>query len=153
MSKYFGPIGMDLSAYATGEPKSGVKEMLKESLSGIGNDIVDKGRSLLSSVVSGASDVINAALPTATAALAQLSYSGSVGNFTSAQEDIQLTAKFQLISEMAPEKRGSPCYRNLVINTLSGFVMCENPVFRSAIATSVEESAVEAFMTGGFFYE
>lgn len=153
MSRYTDLIGADLSAYYTGEPKSGVKEMLKDTLSNIGNDIVDKGRSLLSSVVSGASDVINAALPTATAALAQLSYSGSVGNFTSAQEDIQLTAKFQLISDMAPEKRGSPCYRNLVINTLSGFVMCENPVFRSTLATSIEESAVEAFMSGGFFYE
>lgn len=153
MSRYTGLIGADLSAYYTGEPKSGVKEMLKDTLSGIGNDIVDKGRSLLSSVVSGASDVINAALPTATAALAQLSYSGSVGNFTSAQEDVQLTAKFQLISEMTPEKRGSPCYRNLVINTLSGFVMCENPTFRATSATSVEESAVEAFMSGGFYYE
>lgn len=149
MSRYTDLIGADLSAYYTGEPKSGVLDTLKN----IGNDVVDKGRSLLSSVVSGASDVINAALPTATAALAQLSYSGSVGNFTSAQEDIQLTAKFQLISEMAPEKRGSPCYRNLVINTLSGFVMCENPVFRSTIATSIEESAVEAFMSGGFYYE
>lgn len=153
MSKYFGPIGMDLSAYATGEPKSGVKEMLKESLSGIGNDIVDKGRSLLSSVVSGASDVINAALPTATAALAQLSYSGSVGNFSSANENIQLMAKFQHISDMTPEKRGSPCYKNLTVNTLNGFVMCENPVFHSSIATSIEESAVEAFMAGGFYYE
>ena len=149
MSRYTDLIGADLSAYYTGEPKSGVLDTLKS----IGNDVVDKGRSLLSSVVSGASDVINAALPTATAALAQLSYSGSVGNFTSAQEDIQLNAKFQLISEMTPAKRGSPCYRNLVINTLSGFVMCENPVFRSTIATSIEESAVEAFMSGGFYYE
>lgn len=153
MSRYTGLIGADLSAYTTGEPRSGVKDMLTDALSGIGNDIVDKGRSLLSSVISGASDVINAALPTATAALAQLSYSGAVGNFSSASEPIQLTAKFQRISEMSPEKKGSPCYKNLRLNTLSGFVMCENPVFHSSIATSIEESAVEAFMAGGFYYE
>lgn len=122
-------------------------------LEDIGSAAVDAGRNLLRGIINGINEVMPSALPTATAALAQLSYRGTTGNFQSAMEPIVLSGKFQHISAMNPETQGSPCYMRDYINTFSGFVLCDNPVFRSSIATSVEEGAVEAMMAKGFFYE
>ena len=122
-------------------------------LEDIGSAAVDAGRNLLRGIINGINEVTPSALPTATAALAQLSYRGTTGNFQSAMEPIVLSGKFQHISAMNPETQGSPCYLRDYINTFSGFVLCDNPVFQSSIATSVEEGAVEAMMSKGFFYE
>lgn len=112
-----------------------------------------KGNSLLDRVVGAVEKVLPNAVSAAKGALAQLSYSGSTGNFTTAIENITLSAKFQRIVDQAPNKVGSPLYKNVYINTLSGFVLCEKPVFQSSIATAEEESAIEEFMSKGFFYE
>jgi len=121
--------------------------------SSIGNAIVDGGRQLLGGLISSVETVMPSALPTAAAALAQLSYRGTTGNFQSAMEYITLSAKFQHISPMNPETQGSPCFMRDYINTFEGFVLCDHPQFASNMATSVEETAVEAFMAGGFYYE
>lgn len=97
--------------------------------------------------------VLPNAASAAKGALAQLSYSGSAGNFQTAFELITLSAKFQWIVDQAPEKIGNPLFKNRYIKDLSGFVKCEIPVFSGTIATSLEEEAVETFMSGGFFYE
>lgn len=111
------------------------------------------GESLLDRLVNGVKRVLPGAVSAAKGALAQLSYSGSTGNFTTAIENITLSAKFQRIVDQAPQKIGSPLYKNVYINTLSGFVLCERPVFKSTIATVEEETAIEEFMSRGFFYE
>jgi len=89
----------------------------------------------------------------AAAALAQLSYSGATGNFQSAMENITLFAKFQKIAEQYPERIGRPYCRKVRLNTLSGFISCQAPSFHSTIATTDEEALIEAFMSGGFYYE
>lgn len=109
--------------------------------------------SFLERLWSGVKSVIPGAVSAAKGALAQLSYSGSTGNFTTAIENITLSAKFQRIVDQAPNKIGSPLYKNVYINTLSGFVLCERPVFKSTTATVEEETAIEEFMSRGFFYE
>lgn len=118
------------------------------------NETVDAGRNSLWNIIkSTAQKVIPGAVSAAQAAIAQLSYSGTTGNFQSASETIVLSAKFQPIVEQAPDKIGSPLYQKKYINTLSGFVKCEDAVFSTTLATSTEEEAVEAFMNNGFFYE
>lgn len=97
--------------------------------------------------------VLPNAISAAKGALAQLSYSGSAGNFQTAFELITLSAKFQRIVEQAPEKIGNPLFKNRYIKDLSGFIKCEAPVFSGTIATTLEEEAVETFMSVGFFYE
>lgn len=119
----------------------------------IGNAVVDAGRSLISGIVSTVKPILPGAISAANAALAQLSYSGSVGNFQSASENITLNAKFQPIVEQYPEKIGSPLYKAVYLNTLSGFVLCKDAVFSSNTATQIEESAIEVFLNSGFFYE
>ena len=111
------------------------------------------GESLLDRLVNGVKRVLPGAVSAAKGALAQLSYSGSTGNFTTAIENITLSAKFQRIVDQAPQKIGSPLYKNVYINTLSGFVLCERPVFKSTTATVEEETVIEEFMSRGFFYE
>ena len=113
----------------------------------------NRGNTLLDRVVGAVEKVLPNAVSAAKGALAQLSYSGSTGNFTTSIENITLSAKFQRIVDQAPNKVGSPLYKNVYINTLSGFVLCEKPVFQSSIATAEEESAIEEFMAKGFFYE
>lgn len=116
-------------------------------------DVSGQKQTLLDRVVGAVEKVLPNAVSAAKGALAQLSYSGSTGNFTTAIENITLSAKFQRIVDQAPNKVGSPLYKNVYINTLSGFVLCEKPVFQSSIATAEEESAIEEFMSKGFFYE
>lgn len=108
---------------------------------------------LLDRIVATIKKAAPTAISTANAALAQLSYSGSTGNFQSASENITLSAKFQPIVEQNPEHVGSPLYQRVYLNTLSGYVKCENAVFAAPNATSNEETAIEAFLNGGFFYE
>lgn len=109
--------------------------------------------SWLDRIVNAAKKVLPGAVSTAQAALAQLSYSGSTGNFQSAEETIALTAKFQPIVDQYPEKIGSPLYRAVVINTLSGFVLCRDAVIGLSIATGREEEAVTSMMNSGFYFE
>ena len=104
-------------------------------------------------LVSAAKEVLPKAVATAQAALAQLSYSGSTGNFLSTEETITLSAKFYKIVDQYPEKIGCPLYKAVYLNTLSGFAQCRNAVFSSSTATTEEEIAIEAFLNNGFYYE
>lgn len=140
-------------AYNGSDEEVQKQNWIERAISDLGNTIVDGGRQLLKDVIGSVETVIPNALPTAAAALAQLSYRGTTGNFQSAMEYITLSAKFQHISPMNPETQGSPCFMRDYINTFEGFVLCDHPQFASNMATSVEETAVEAFMTGGFYYE
>ena len=135
-------LGGDQEGYVTYEES--LNEYDKEK--GTGNSLLDR-------VVGAVEKVLPNAVSAAKGALAQLSYSGSTGNFTTAIENIVLSAKFQNIVEQAPSKIGSPLYKSVLINSLSGFVLCEKPVFQSSRATAEEESAIEEFMARGFFYE
>ena len=104
-------------------------------------------------LVSAAKEVLPKAVSTAQAALAQLSYSGTTGNFLSTEDNIVLTGKFFKTVEQFPEKIGSPLHKAVMINTLNGFCQCRNAVFSSTTATVEEEIAIEAFMNDGFYYE
>ena len=118
------------------------------------NETVDSGKNSLWNIIeSTVKQVIPKAVSSAQAALAQLSYSGSTGNFQSAEENITLSARFFKIVDQYPEKIGSPCYRSAFLNTFSGFVKCKDAVFSSTTATSTEEQAIEIFMNSGFYYE
>ena len=109
--------------------------------------------SLLDDLAETAKQIIPKAVSSAQAAMAQLSYSGTTGNFLSTEETITLTGKFYRTVDQFPEKIGSPLHQAVLINSLSGFAQCRNAVFSSSTATTEEELAIEAFMNNGFFYE
>lgn len=143
------PFGIPASEWVEGVKNPGAAPVADlDNLPDTGNS-----PSFLERLWNGITRVLPGAVSAAKGALAQLSYSGSTGNFTTAIENITLSAKFQRIVDQAPNKIGSPLYKNVYINTLSGFVLCERPVFKSTTATVEEETAIEEFMSRGFFYE
>ena len=117
------------------------------------NTVVSSGRELLSGLLDSTKNWLPKAISSAQAALAQLSYSGSTGNFLSTDENICLTGKFYRIADTYPEKIGCPLYSFAILTTLNGFVQCKNAVFASMSATAVEETAIEQFMNSGFYFE
>lgn len=127
-------------------------DVITEDLSGLIPEDY-KPSSLLDSFTQTAKEAGKAAVSAVMAAKSQLSYTGGVGNFQSSSEPIALTGKFFRISDTAPAKYGSPCYRNELINTMSGFIMCGSAVFVANTATAEEQAMVETYMNGGFFYE
>lgn len=153
MSQFSGWAADVRAIKESAKPYTPPEPWYSSALQDVGNTIVDTGRAALRSVIGAINTVAPNALPTATAALAQLTYRGTTGNFQSAMEPIVLSAKFQHVSQMNPESFGSPCYMRDYINTFSGFVLCDHPHFSTGLATSVEESAIEAFMSGGFYVE
>ena len=111
------------------------------------------GDSAIDRIINSVKKVIPKAVSTAQAAMAQLSYSGSTGNFTSAEETITLVGRFLPLVDQYPEKIGSPLHKAVMLNTLSGFAVCKDAVFSAVTATTTEETAVEQFLNNGFFYE
>ena len=114
---------------------------------------VASGDTWLNRIVETARTVIPKAVASASAAMAQLSFAGSTGNFLSGEDTIVLTAKCLKMVNQAPEKVGSPLMSYEYISTLSGYVQCKNAAFQSTTATVEEEIAIEEFMNNGFFYE
>lgn len=120
-------------------------EMIQKGLAGT--------TSWLDKIVDTAKTVLPKAIASANAAIAQLSFSGSTGNFLAGEDNIVLTAKCYRMTDQCPEKLGSPLYSTVLINSLSGFVKCQNAAFGADHATAEEEIAIEAFMNNGFFFE
>lgn len=87
------------------------------------------------------------------AAMASLTYSGAVGDFSSSIEVINLQGKFLPITGTDPEDYGSPLRQRVQINTLSGFVLCEHPHMQLSPGMITEAETIESFMVMGFFYE
>lgn len=87
------------------------------------------------------------------AAMASLTYSGSVGDFSSSIEVINLQGKFLPITGTDPEDYGSPLRQRVQINTLSGFVLCDHPHMQLFPGMITEAETIESFMVMGFFYE
>ncbi len=117
------------------------------------NQTVDSGKNGLWNIIESVRSAIPKAISSAQAAVAQLSFSGSTGNFLSTEENICLTGKFYRIADTYPEKIGCPLYSAVYLNSLNGFTKCQNAIFSSTIATSTEETAVETFLNNGFYYE
>lgn len=90
----------------------------------------------------------------AASAAATLTYQGTTGDFTSANEIIFLQGKFFPVCGTDPEDYGSPLMKRVRLDTLSGFVLCEHPHIEAAPgATITEIEAIESYLVGGFFFE
>lgn len=129
-----------------------VDSVAAQAASAVGGAIA-QGTVKLEGVLQSVEPVVDTIASGLEASLSQFSYTGSTGNFNSALEHITLAAKFQGIVEQYPEKIGSPLHKAVYLNTLSGFVLCENPSFAATTATAVEETAIESFLASGLFLE
>lgn len=98
-------------------------------------------------------DVAKNAVSSTIAAMATVNYSGSTGDFTSAYETISLFARFIPVTDTNPNDYGSPYMRRVQLNTLSGFILCENPHFSLSIGMITEADLIKTYMQKGFYFE
>lgn len=132
----------------------GLRSNVSNATQQIGNNIVDGANAIFSRVQGTVTTFINNALPTAIAALGQLSYSGSSGNFQSATERIVLYAKFTGYIWAADSNQIGHIYfnRNKVKNS-GGFCVVDNPRVEIPGILMVEEQSIEDFLKAGIYYE
>lgn len=114
-----------------------------------GLDSVGGGQSLLSSLKEIAGDIGSAAL----AAAGTCSSAGSSGGFAALSEMLFIQWYFQRIVNTDDVNYGCPLCQNKKINTLSGFILCQNGNDLQVSCTPAERQALCAFMEAGFFYE
>ena len=105
--------------------------------------------SLLETLKGIAADIGSAAL----AAAGTCSSSGSSGGFAALSEMLFIQWYFQRIVNTDDVNYGCPLCQNKKINTLSGFILCQNGNDLQVSCTPAERQALCAFMEAGFFYE
>ena len=105
--------------------------------------------SLLDSLKQIAGDIGSAAL----ACAGTCSSSGSSGGFAALSEMLYIQWYFQKIVDQDPTHYGYPLCKTVQINTLSGFVLCQNADDLVVSCTPAERQALLAFMEAGFYYE
>lgn len=105
--------------------------------------------SLLETLKGIAADIGSAAL----AAAGTCSSSGSSGGFAALSEMLYIQWYFQKIIPFSTYNYGHPLCKNVQINTLSGFVLCQDGNDLQVSCTPAERQALCAFMEAGFFYE
>lgn len=114
--------------------------------------IVQRAQNAVQALGDSVANVAKDVLTSATAALATLSFKGTMGNKMTVTQPISLCGKFMVLSENDTVLHGRPLCQKTTINTLSGFVLCDSASIAIA-GTTAEEQAIENFMNRGFFYE
>lgn len=119
---------------------------------GAAKSLVQAGSNAISSIVGGVNKVFPNMLPTATAALAELSFRGTQGSFASSQYPIILKCEFMDIAEVTPELFGYPTNEFKILGQLTGMTVCKD-THVSFPCTVKEEEAIEQFLNNGVFLE
>lgn len=109
-------------------------------------------KNAVSGVLSSFNKILPSVIPTATAAMAALSFRGSQGSFASLTQPITITARFLPIADENRGKIGRPLYTLSVLGNYSGFVLCEAATIEISGMVE-EETAIEQFLNGGLYLE
>lgn len=113
----------------------------------------------LQSVISSTMEIAKKAVPTALAASASVQYLGGTPSFASFLQPWNLRSKYLLVAADRHTRIGWPCERFETLNTLSGFVMCEQvrleiPGSANASGATLEEQQlIKQYLENGCFIE
>ena len=143
--------GLNKARTAAGAYQQGgvAAELMAGLERGLATIPADKETSLLDSLKQIAGDIGSAAL----ACAGVCSSSGSSGGFAALSEMLYIQWYFQKIVDQDPTHYGYPLCKTVQINTLSGFVLCQNADDLVVSCTPAERQALLAFMEAGFYYE
>lgn len=143
--------GLNKARTAAGAYQQGgvAAELMAGLERGLATIPADKETSLLDSLKQIAGDIGSAAL----ACAGTCSSSGSSGGFAALSEMLYIQWYFQKIVDQDPTHYGYPLCKTVQINTLSGFVLCQNADDLVVSCTPAERQALLAFMEAGFYYE
>ena len=97
------------------------------------------------SVANGIANVADATRP-------QMQISGANGSTIAFLFEPTLTAEFFNLAEEDVSDHGKPLCSRVVLNTIPGYILCENAHI-SAICTVTEQTEIVRYMNEGFFYE
>lgn len=78
---------------------------------------------------------------------------GSNGSFAMLRELLVLNSVFETAADEMLERFGRPLCETRVINTLQGYVQCQDAHIEIGTAMRPELENIESFMNGGFYYE
>lgn len=116
--------------------------------------LVNKGGSAISALINGINKAMPSILPTATAALATLSFRGTQGTLVSIHEDIVLYATFIYTQGLDRENRGTPVYRRFEPRELSGFAQFRDVHIPTENGMTINEAeAIETLLQSGVYLE
>ena len=138
-----------------GEGVEAVKEEVVEKTSVLVQQLSDN----LQSVISSTMEIAKKAVPTALAASASVQYLGGTPSFASFLQPWNLRSKYLLVAADRHTRIGWPCERFETLNTLSGFVMCEQvrleiPGSANASGATLEEQQlIKQYLENGCFIE
>lgn len=113
----------------------------------------------LQSVISSTMEIAKKAVPTALAASASVQYLGGTPSFASYLQPWNLRSKFLLAGTDRHDKIGYPFENYATLNTLSGFVMCEQVrleipgTANASGATLEEQQLIKQYLENGCFIE
>ena len=116
-------------------------------------------REPLADVLAGAARIIKKAVPTALAACASLQYTGGRGSFAAFLQPANLRSKYLRIGTNRSSRIGYPLEDFRVLNTLSGFVMCESVrleipgTANASGATLEEQQLIKQYLENGCYIE
>lgn len=114
--------------------------------------IAAKGANAIGNILEGVGKVVDKYAPSLLAGMATAQYRGTQGSFLSYTYPIRLSFRYFTIAPDRHDEIGYPCHRYKTLNTLSGFVLCENAKLPLNTTLS-EQQAVEEFLNGGVFLE
>ena len=114
--------------------------------------VADKAKMAVTGLVNSVNKIMPNMLPTATAALAEMSFRGSQGNFATTVYPIVLKCEFLRTADPLPERYGYPCNEFRALGGVSGFVLCKDAQVKIS-GTIDEEEAVEQFLNNGCFLD
>lgn len=110
-------------------------------------------------VLSGVAEIAKKAVPTALAASASVQYLGGTPSFASFLQPWNFRSKFLLAGNDRHTRIGWPCESFETLNTLSGFVMCEQVrleipgTANASGATLEEQQLIKQYLENGCFIE
>lgn len=119
----------------------------------------EKLREPLNEVLTKVGQIAYKAAPTAFAASASVQYLGGTPSFVSFLQPWNLRSKYLLVAADRHTRIGWPCERFETLNTLSGFVMCEQVRFEipgtanASGATLEEQQIIKQYLENGCFIE
>lgn len=97
-------------------------------------------------------DALRGVVSAGEALLPTVTTNGTLSGGIGLNEDPVLLLRFQPITQEDITHKGRPLLQIKTINTLSGYLLCEN-AHAEFPATSEELREIEQYMNGGFFYE
>lgn len=120
------------------------QNLMASAISGV-EGVISMAEGRIASGASGVASAIQCAMP-------QMATTGSNGSNIAYNTTPSITFTHYDIVNIDKSHFGAPLCRNVMLGSLTGFIMCEDPDVQVP-GTKTERDQLNAYLAGGFFYE